>query len=302
LNARVLKLSYRPPYDWQHVAAFLATRALPGIERVDSGSYSRTVTTLRGQAFICVRPLAAQSALELRVTGAATSDLFQIAATARRMFDLDADPARITLALRSDPLLAPCVKARPGLRIPGAWDPFECAVRAVLGQQVSVAAGCTFAKRIVARLGRALEDGEAGGLTHLFPSAVELAGADLRGVGLTNGRIFALQALARAVASGALDLRVSVEDVTAALAELPGIGDWTAQYVALRALAERDAFPAGDLILRRAASANREPLAAGELHRRSQAWRPFRGYAVFHLWAATARARTAARESKQALR
>ena len=197
-----------------------------------------------------VGPVPGRHALVLRVTGAPASALLQLTGEARRVFDLAADPALIGAALGPDPLLGPLVRRRPGLRIPGAWDAFECAVRAVLGQQVSVEAGRTLARRLVARAGEALPR-PTEGLTHLFPSPAALAGADLAGLGLTSARARALEALARAVADGRLDLRAPADEVTAGLAALPGIGDWTAQYVALRALGEPDAFPAGDLVLRR---------------------------------------------------
>ena len=291
LPDRLLRLSFRPPYDWQHASAFLAARALPGIERVDSDGYARTIATPRGHAIVRVRPIENASALELRVRGAAPAELFHISSVARRMFDVSADPAAIALALRTDGRLRPLVDARPGLRIPGVWDPFECAVRAVLGQQVSVAAGRTLAMRVVARAGRALT-GAGEGLTHLFPTAAALATADLGGLGITGGRIGALHALARAVASGAVDLHGTVGHVTAALVALPCIGYWTAQYVALRALGEPDAFPREDLILRRAASRTSQPLTARQLEERAEAWRPWRGDAVLHLWAAAANARS----------
>jgi AraC family transcriptional regulator of adaptative response / DNA-3-methyladenine glycosylase II len=221
--------------------------------------------------------------------------LFRITADARRVFDLSADPALVAGALRRDPLLAPLVKRRPGLRIPGAWDPFECAVRAVIGQQVSVAAARTLAARLVERAGTRLPAAWQG-LTHLFPSPARLAGADLSGLGLTAGRARALHGLARAVVEGRLDLRGDGTALVEALRSLDGIGDWTAQYVALRAAAEPDAFPAGDLVLRRAAG-GRGPLTATALEKRAERWRPWRGYAVFHLWAASGAAgrRTTAR-------
>ena len=279
----VLKLAFRPPYDWPQVRGFLAMRAVPGVERVDARGYARTVRLDGGHALVCVRALEGEHALELRVRGAAPAALFQLSSAARRTFDLAADPARIALALRPDPLLAPLVKRRPGLRIPGAWDPFECAVRAVLGQQVSVAAGRTLAARLVARAGRSVAGGTEG-LTHLFPSPAALASADLDGLGLTQARAAALQALARAVIEGALDFGAPVDEVVAALAALPGFGAWTAQYVALRALGEPDAFPAADLVLRRMAAAGGTPLTPGALQARAEAWRPWRGYAVLHLW------------------
>jgi AraC family transcriptional regulator, regulatory protein of adaptative response / DNA-3-methyladenine glycosylase II len=282
----VLRLAFRPPYDWPQVRDFLATRAVPGVERVDARGYARTVAAEGGgHTLVCVRLLDDEHALELRVRGAEPAALFQLSSAARRAFDLAADPARIARAFRSDPLLGPLVKVRPGLRIPGAWDPFECAVRAVLGQQVSVAAGRTLAARLVSRIGRRIaEDGD--GLTHLFPAPEALATADLDGLGLTGARVGALRALARATAEGALDFAAPVEAVTAALLALPGFGDWTAQYVALRGLGEPDAFPAADLVLRRAAAAGGAPLAARALASRAEAWRPWRGYAVLHLWRA----------------
>jgi AraC family transcriptional regulator of adaptative response / DNA-3-methyladenine glycosylase II len=285
----VLRLAFRPPYDWPQVRDFLAARALPGVERVDARGYARTVAVDGGHALVCVRALDAKRALELRVRGAAPAALFPLCAAARRMFDLAADPARIALAFASDPLLGPLVERRPGLRIAGAWDAFECAVRAVLGQQVTVAGARTLAARLVARAGRPIPGGECG-LTHLFPSPAALAGADLDGLGLTGARAAALRALARAVAGGTLDFGAPADEVRAALASLPGVGDWTAEYVALRALGEPDAFPAGDLVLRRVAAGGRPPLTARALAARAETWRPWRGYAVFHLWHAAGRA------------
>ena len=278
-----LALTFRPPYDWSQVRGFLATRALPGVERVDSRGYARTVACGDGHALVCVRPVEGKRALELAVAGAPAAALFQLSTAARRVFDVTADPTRIAGAFRRDALLAPLIKRRPGLRIPGAWDPFECAVRAVLGQQVTVAAGRTLTARVVARAGRPIAGG-SDGLTHLCPSPAALARADLDGLGITTSRIQALRALGSAVAEGGIDFSAPAEEVTGALAALPGFGDWTAQYVALRALGEPDAFPAADLVLRRMASANGVPLTARELAARAEAWRPWRGYAVLHLW------------------
>jgi len=190
------------------------------------------------------------------------------------------------VAFKRDPLLAPLVRRRPGLRIPGVWDPFECAVRAVIGQQVSVAAGRTIVARLVARLGQPVSGG-VDGLTHLFPSPADIASADLDGLGLPRARAGALRALGTAVAGG-LDLTGPAEEVIESLAALPGIGAWTAQYVALRALGEPDVLPAADLVLRRAASPKHEPLTARELEVRAEAWRPWRSYATLHLWRAAA--------------
>jgi AraC family transcriptional regulator of adaptative response / DNA-3-methyladenine glycosylase II len=279
----VLRLAYRPPYHWNQVHDFLAMRALPGVERVDARGYARTVALSTGHAIVCVRPLESEDALELRVRGAPPASLFQLSSAARRTFDLAADPAAIALAFKSDPLLSPLVHNRPGLRIPGAWDPFECAVRAVLGQQVSVAAGRTLAARLVARAGQELATGTEG-LTHLFPSPGALEAANLDGLGITGARIRALKEMARAVMDGRLDFTLPATEVAAALALLPGFGDWTAQYVSLRALGEPDAFLSGDPVLRRVAGVGGSPLTARLLEARAEAWRPWRGYAVLHLW------------------
>ncbi|MFL6551098.1 MAG: AlkA N-terminal domain-containing protein [Povalibacter sp.] len=282
----LMRLAYRPPYDWDHVRAFLNMRTIPGVECMNAEGYARTMATDAGPIVLSMRPNEADHVLELRVRGAAPRQLFQISAAARRMFDLSADPSRIAAAFKSDALLGPLIKKRPGLRIPGAWDPFECAVRAVLGQQVSVAAARTLAARLVARTGRSVET-DVEGLTHLFPSPIELAAANLDGLGITGSRIRALHALARAVADNQVDFAASAEEMIAALTALPGFGAWTAQYIAMRALGEPDALPTGDLVLRRVASQTDVPLTARELEARSEAWRPWRGYAVMHLWAAS---------------
>jgi AraC family transcriptional regulator of adaptative response / DNA-3-methyladenine glycosylase II len=283
----VLRLAYRPPYDWAHVRDFLAARAIAGVERVDARGYARTVPCEGGHALIRVTALAGEDALELRVTGAPPATLLQLSSAARRAFDLAADPQRIGVELATDPLVGPLVRQRPGTRIPGAWDPFECAVRAVLGQQVSVAAGRTFAARLVARAGTAVR-GDGDGLTHLFPNAAALATANLEGLGLTRSRVATLHALARAVAERRVDFNAAPEEVVTALAELPGIGPWTAQYVALRALGEPDALPTGDLVLRRMAAPGERLLSVRELEARAREWQPWRGYAVMHLWRAAA--------------
>jgi AraC family transcriptional regulator of adaptative response / DNA-3-methyladenine glycosylase II len=280
-------VAFHPPYDLDHVLSFLGARVIPGVERVDAAGYARTLALPSGPAAIRVEDAGRRRAPTLRVRGAPASARSRVAAEFRRAFDVDAEPGRIARVLRADPLLAPLVGRRPGLRVPGAWDPFECAVRALLGQQVTVAAGRTFVARLVARAGTALSQ-PIDGLTHVFPSPAAVAAADLSGLGLTTARTGALRGLARAVADGRLDLRAPAAEVVGRLVALPGIGDWTAQYVALRALGDRDAFPADDLVLRRAAAGGRAPLTASALAARAEAWRPFRGYAAVHLWSAAA--------------
>lgn len=280
-----MRLAYRPPYDWASLSDFLAARALPGVERVDCRGYARVIVLPAGPAVIRVCPVPGRSELELTAHGALAEAHCLLRKTAERVFDLATDPALPASAFEHDPLLAPLVHRRPGLRIPGAWDAFECAVRAVIGQQVSVAAARTFAGRLVERAGQKLPTG-IDGLTHLFPTPQALAHADLRGIGLIGARIASIQNLARAVVQGRLDFSASTAEVLATLDTLPGIGAWTAQYVALRALGEPDAFPAADIVLRRAAAVGSSPLTASALGRRADTWRPWRSHAVVHLWRA----------------
>jgi AraC family transcriptional regulator of adaptative response / DNA-3-methyladenine glycosylase II len=281
-----LRLSYRPPYDWDHLLGFLASRMIPGIEKVDARSYARTIRTPTGHAVIQVSACEEGNALLMRARGVASADLFELSSAARRVFDLSADPVQIASAFRSDPLLGALIAQRPGLRIPGVFDPFECAVRAILGQRVSVQTGRSFAARLVARAGKSVEP-MAEGLTHLFPAPGTLAELDLRDLGLPSVRIDAVRTLARAMRDGVIRFNERVEDVTRVLAKLPGVGPWIAQYTALRGLGDPDAFMPADLVLRRAATTHGSPLAARALEARAEAWRPWRGYAVMHLWAST---------------
>ena len=285
----VLRLTYRPPYDWQQVRDFLAARAIPGVECIDGNAYTRTLAIGSGFAVVCVRPAPNEHALELSLRGANPSSFLQISSAARRVFDVAADPAIIAGAFRDDPLLAPLVEQCPGLRIPGVWDPFECAVRAVLSHQNSVRGARILTRRLVEQLGRPISS-PTGPLTYLFPTAARLAVADLSELGLTRTRTGALRSLAHAAADG-LDWEAAPEIVSRSLAALPGVGDWTADYVALRGLGEPDAFPASDPMLRRMAAASGSPAELEHaLEERAKAWRPWRGYAAVYLWHAAAQA------------
>jgi AraC family transcriptional regulator of adaptative response / DNA-3-methyladenine glycosylase II len=283
----VLRLSFRPPYDWEQVRRFLATRAIPGVESVDAHSYTRTVSTGKGHAIVSVWPIDGEDALALCVRGAEPGSLMQVFSAARRVFDVAADPTAIGAAFRNDPLIAPLVKRRPGLRIPGVWSAFECAVRAILGQQISVAAARTLASRLVSRAGRAIPT-NAAGLTRVFPTAQDLLSANLEGLGITGTRVATLKRLAHAVNSGEVNFGADSEEVYTAITALPGVGEWTAQYIGLRALGEPDAFPSSDLVLRRMASANGDALTLRALCEKAEAWRPWRAYAAMHLWCACA--------------
>ncbi len=291
-----LALSYRPPYDWNHLRTFLGARAILGVERVDAESYARLIRTADGHAEIRVSPLPGRDALELRVRGAPAGALFQIASAARRMFDLSADPQWIADGLERDRLLRPLLGRRPGLRVPGAWDPFECAVRAVLGQQVTVAGARTLAARLVQRVGDPVVGTE--GLTHLFPTPQILSAVALDGLGITGARITALKALAQAIVDGRIDFERPVAEVAANLKQLPGFGEWTAQYIAMRALGEPDALPGADLVLRRMAGNGRGLLSTKAMEQRAERWRPWRSYAVLHLWCAAADPTSGARDSR----
>ena len=293
----VLCLPFVPPYDWDAVLAYLAARAIPGVEACGPGLYARTFAGPDGAGILTV----ARAGDALAVTGAAPG----IEARIRRLFDLDADPGAIRAGLARDPLMAPLVAARPGLRVPGAFDGFELAVRAILGQQVSVAAATRLAGRLVAAFGAGLPDGAPSepGLTHLFPTPEALVEADVAlALNIPRARGAAIRALAAAVLAEP-DLFAPGQGLAAATARLTalrGIGAWTAQYIAMRALREPDALPTGDIgLLRALEEAGRRP-SARDLEARSAAWRPWRAYAVLHLWAHdAARARDAARIAEQ---
>jgi AraC family transcriptional regulator of adaptative response / DNA-3-methyladenine glycosylase II len=279
----ILRLAYRPPYDWRHVHNFLAARAIPGMEVVDGQTYARTLPVPNGQAIIQVRCMDGEDAIELLVGGANPADLLHLSTVARRVFDLAADPEMVATAFRDDSLLGELVRRRPGLRIPGVWSPFECAVRAVVGQQVSVPAARTFLTRLVEQLGTAIST-PMPGLTRLFPSPESMLEADLGGVGLTRSRAATLRQLAIAAVEKRLDFNQSTDDVIRNLSDINGIGRWTADYIALRGLGEPDAFPSGDIVLRRACSQGNKVMTPSALEQRAEAWRPWRGYAAIYLW------------------
>ena len=275
----VYRLAYRPPYDWAQLMEFLAGRAIPGVEIVEPGGYRRTVTLGEESGVLEVSPVEGSDHLLLKATLPDLTGSIGLVARVRRMFDCGSDPTEIGEALSRDRILKPLVRSRPGLRLPSAWDPFEMAVRAILGQQISVKGATTIAGRLVDKCGTPLAQ-PVEGLTHLFPSPATLATADLSGIGLTNKRIDTVRGFAEAVASGRLDLDAPLgpDEFVARFVTLPGIGPWTAQYVAMRALGEPDAFPSGDLGLKHASG-------GFDLEPRSERWRPWRAYAALHLWA-----------------
>jgi len=292
----VLRLDYRPPYAWDDALRFLAARAIPGVEVVDGGAYRRIVRESAAATgdvavgTIEIRRSPQRPALLLAVSPLLVPALMPLAARVRRMFDLDARPDLIARVLGRDRRLAPLVAARPGLRVPGAVDTFESAVRALLGQQISVPAATTLAGRFAAALGEPYAGGP--GLTHRIPTPREVAAAGpdaIARLGVPAARAAALHGLAAAIASGAvrLDGARDLDRFVAELTALPGIGPWTAHYLAMRALHLPDAFPAADLGVRKALldpATSPAPPSAREVEQRAEAWRPFRAYAVLHLW------------------
>jgi AraC family transcriptional regulator of adaptative response / DNA-3-methyladenine glycosylase II len=285
-----MRLAFRPPLAWRPLLGFLAARAIPAVEEVEQGGeggcYRRALAGPSGSGSIQVSLAADGRALELCVRGAAhagqPSGLFDVVRRVRRMFDLDADPLAIAERLAPSRLLAPALAAHPGLRVPGAWDPFETLVRAMLGQQISVAAATTLARRLVERWGRSLGGAPAGRLTHVFPAPEALAGADLAVIGLPGARAEALRQVSAAIARepALLEPPASLDALVTRLCRLPGVGPWTAHYLALRGFDEPDAFPASDLGLRRAAGG----LPARALEALAESWRPWRAYAAIALW------------------
>jgi AraC family transcriptional regulator of adaptative response / DNA-3-methyladenine glycosylase II len=278
-------LRYRPPYDWPAMLGFLRVRAIAGVESVADGVYRRTIALDGRHGTVSVRPVAGD-ALEATIRFPKLASLPAIIARLRRVFDLAADPAAIAAQLAGDPTLAALIAARPGLRVPGAWDGFELAIRAVLGQQITVVAAIRLAGKLVAAHGEKLIDGD-GVLTHVFPCPERIAAADLSALGMPRSRAAALSAVAAAVVADPAILGggSSLEHAVARLRRLPGIGEWTAQYIAMRQLREPDAFPAADIGLMRA-MADAEGLrpTAAALLARAEQWRPWRAYAAQHLW------------------
>jgi AraC family transcriptional regulator, regulatory protein of adaptative response / DNA-3-methyladenine glycosylase II len=282
-----LLLRYQPPYDWPAMLDFLRQRAIAGLESVSDDCYSRAISIDGVQGSICIR-LAEPHALRAGIRVSKLAVVPGVIARLRRVFDLAADPLAICQHLAKDPLLAALVQKRPGLRVPGAWDGFEQAIRAVLGQQVSVAAAVRLAARLVARYGEPMSL-PALGLTHFFPRPEALAHADLSTLGLPKSRAAALSAVAAAVIANPeiFSAHCPLDEAVRRLRAIRGVGAWTAEYIALRQMREPDAFPASDLGLSRAlADEHGQRPKAKQVLARAERWRPFRAYAAQHLWAA----------------
>ena len=281
-----LQLSYRPPFDWNGVLAFLSARALVGIEWVTPDAYARTVSFGDERGWIRVTHARKKRALMLEFTHTLTPALPALLSRVRALFDLNARPDMISKHLARDARLAAAVKGNPGLRVPGAFNGFEMGLRAILGQQVTVKAATTIACRFVEAFGDPIVT-PFPELNRLSPSAARVARAredDIARLGIVAARARSIIALAKAQGSGDLGLdggtRHNPDDSIKRLTELPGIGPWTAQYIAMRALRWPDAFPKEDIAVRN----NLGGVSAREAEDLSQAWRPWRSYAVMHVW------------------
>jgi AraC family transcriptional regulator of adaptative response / DNA-3-methyladenine glycosylase II len=286
-----LRLRYRSPYDWDSMLNFLRARAIPGVEIVDDARYLRAVEVDGALGSIEVTHLPARQSLGVSIRFPDVRLLPAIVARVRRLFDLGADIETIDNHLSGDPALAPLVAQRPGLRAPGGWDGFEIAVRAVLGQQISVIAARKLAGQLVALHGRVVPKSLRihPDLSRTFPTAKRLAAASSIGLGMPAARLQALKAVADAAVADPILFHPfgSIEETVARLRTIRGIGEWTAQYIALRAIREMDAFPATDIgLLRSVAFMDGEKTTPANLLLRAESWRPWRAYAAQHLWAA----------------
>lgn len=279
-NQYLFHLRFRPPYHWKGMLAFLAARATPGVEIVDNESYRRSIFLNGCAGYFEVSHDEAHNGLAACVQIGDPRLLYIIIERIRSMFDLNADWPAIAKNLGTDPELAAQLRAEPGLRVPGCWDPFELTVRGILGQQITVKGATALAGRLARSFGQTLSG--PNGLTHLFPEPAALADGKLTSIGLTTKRAETICALARTICDGQIsfDRIIDADAFLAKLCNIPGIGAWTAQYVAMRALGEPDAFPSADLGLLRALDLSNPR----EIETRADAWRPWRAYAAMYLW------------------
>ena len=287
----LLRLPFEGPLSWGAVTRYLHRRAIPGVEAVEDEVYRRTIVVDGDPGVLELTSSGAGDARDEMVLRAHLphwEGLIHIVERARRIPGLDADLEGATAHLGADPTVGPLLSARPGLRVPGTWDPWETGVRAILGQQVTLAGASTLAGRFVERLGTPVPGLEALGLTHTFPSPETVAEGDLGGLGLPAGRQEAVRAFAQAVSEDRirLDRSASLDELVGSITDVAGLGPWTAHYVALRA-GEPDAFPAGDLGLRRSVAGAQAVPPAATLEALAERWRPWRALAAMHLWVAS---------------
>jgi len=276
-------LSYQPPYDWKSHLAFLAYRSIPGVEVVKENSYARTISMDGIAGHFRVEFGSDSNQIQVEIQFPELKLHYYIIERIKSIFDLYADSEQIDKFLAKDKLLKPMVKKFPGLRVPGCWSGFEVAVRAILGQQITVKAASTLVSRISERYGHKY-DCNIEGLTHVFPDARGLQGVKMGNIGIIRQRTSAIQSIADLVSSGELiiDCTIDMDEFVDQICAIKGIGEWTAFYIAMRALNETNAFPFSDLILRRALT--KEELTPKQLLALSEPWQPWRAYAVILLW------------------
>jgi AraC family transcriptional regulator of adaptative response / DNA-3-methyladenine glycosylase II len=282
-HTRSLRLPSRSPFAVDTLLSFLGVRAVPGIEEVRDGTYVRSVRESRGVAVIAMTPR--HDHLDVRISAEGSPDLDRLRQRSRRAFDLDTDSEATDAVLSRDPKLAPLIARSPGIRVPGTFDGCELVVRAIFGQQVSVAGARTSLGRLVTAAGTPLARPN-GGITQLFPTAEQLVELPPEVFGMPRARAETIRRVADLVARDELDLSgdSSSEEVLGRLGDVPGIGPWTLGYVAMRALRDPDAFMAGDLGVRRGFEALGLASTPKAILERAERWRPWRAYAVMHLW------------------
>jgi 3-methyladenine DNA glycosylase/8-oxoguanine DNA glycosylase len=277
------------PFNWEALRAWLSARAIEQLEDAEAAAYRRSGMIGATPVVVDVEHRTGIAALRLRVSARQPFDVAAIVARVQRVFDIDRDLLTMQSHLRLDPWMAGLLVRHAGLRVPGGWDPFELAVRAVLGQQVTIGAARQLASQLVALCGTSLPPSlQSAGVTRLFPTAAQLAAADLGALRMPGARRATLGALARAAAEddGLFQASASLDDAVSRLRAVKGIGEWTAHYIALRALRHPDAFPASDIgLLRGAARETGTRPGIEELRRRAEVWRPYRAYAAQVLWA-----------------
>jgi len=283
-----VRLPYRSPFDWQQMLKFFAGRATPGVEQVTGQSYRRTLSTNGDHGVVEIRPDSREGYLSLTLQSVNTNALFEIVQSAREVFDLDAPVDQISATLGKDKVLRKALRKFPGVRVPGAWDGFELTIRAILGQQISVKAATTIAGRIATRYGEPLNrdaDRDNSGLARIFPVAERLSRARFNNIGIVTSRAETIRSVAKAVLHGDIHFEAAQDpdEFCEALKSIRGIGDWTAQYVAMRVLKNPDAFPASDLGLIKAIRFP-DRVTPNELATLAEDWRPWRAYAALLLW------------------
>ncbi|ANO50608.1 Ada metal-binding domain-containing protein [Woeseia oceani] len=284
--ALTVRLPYRSPYSWTEVLRFYAMRAIPCVEEIDGDTYRRSLKLGDAECVIQIRAGIDHGFLSLQMQNVPTERVFEVVQMARDVFDLDAPVDDIHAALSADERLRALLATQTGIRVPGCWNGFELAVRAILGQQISVKAATTLSGRIASRYGTPLHE-PVGSVTHSFPGASQLARARFNNIGLVQCRADTLRRLARAVLAGdvVFEPRQDMQKFHQQFTAIKGIGDWTAQYVMMRALKNPDAFPASDLGLVKALCPG-ERVSPATLAERAESWRPWRAYAAMLLWGA----------------